>query len=134
MRKKGMRGGKTVAKKVMGMRSGKKVKTMKAGKKVMGMRSGKKVAKKKMRMGGSTSRASTPTGGRQAMPDPRGRAASYGQALSSMPMPPMMPSKQIPQGAQMLGMSKGKKVKKMKAGGQCRGMGAATKGGNFEVV
>jgi hypothetical protein len=37
----------------------------------------------------------------------------------------------------VMGMKAGKKVpkvKKMKAGGQCRGMGAATKGGNFEVV
>ncbi len=34
----------------------------------------------------------------------------------------------------MMGGKKVPKVKKMKAGGQCRGMGAATKGGNFEVV
>ena len=61
-KKKGMRGGKTVAKKMMG---GKR-----AAKKVMGMRSGKKV----------------------------------------------------------------NQLKKMKSGGVCRGMGAATKGGNFEVV
>jgi hypothetical protein len=37
----------------------------------------------------------------------------------------------------VMGMRSGKKVnqlKKMKSGGVCRGMGAATKGGNFEVV
>ena len=37
----------------------------------------------------------------------------------------------------VMGMRSGKKVKnlkKMKSGGQCRGMGAATRGGNFEVV
>lgn len=34
----------------------------------------------------------------------------------------------------MMGGKKVPKVKKMKAGGKCRGMGAATKGGNFEVV
>ena len=37
----------------------------------------------------------------------------------------------------VMGMRSGKKVnqlKKMKSGGVCRGMGAATQGGNFEVV
>lgn len=100
MRKKGMRGGKTVAKKVMGMRSG------------------KKVAKKKMRMGGSTSRADTPTGGRTKAPKFTSGYNSQGEVVSVRER-----------------MKSGKKVKKMKAGRSvCRGMGAATKGGNFEVV
>lgn len=80
MRKKGMRGGKTVAKKVMGMKSG------------------KKVAKKKMRMGGSTSRASTPTGGRTRNETPG--AISF--------------KKNYPGLSKRLGMKAGKKVAKKK--------------------
>ena len=47
----------------------------------------------------------------------------------------MMGGKKAPK--KVMGMRSGKKVnklKKMKSGGVCRGMGAATKGGNFEVV
>ena len=44
----------------------------------------------------------------------------------------MMGGKKAPK--KVMGMRSGKTVKKMKSGGVCRGMGAATKGGNFEVV
>lgn len=85
MRKKGMRGGKTVAKKVMGMKAG------------------KKVAKKKMRMGGSTSRGSTsrasmPTGGRTRYETPAAMAFK----------------KNYPGLSKRLGMKAGKKVAKKK--------------------
>ena len=33
----------------------------------------------------------------------------------------------------MMGMKYGGKVKKMKDGGMCRGMGAATRGGNYKM-
>lgn len=86
MRKKGMRGGKTVAKKVMGMKAG------------------KKVAKKKMRMGGSTSRASTPTGGRT-------RSVGIGGDTSRIAM---QFKKNHPGVVKSLGYKAGKKVAKKK--------------------
>ena len=68
-------------------------------------------------------------GGKRAAKKVRGMKAGKKAAKK------MMGGKKAPK--KVMGMRSGKKVnklKKMKSGGVCRGMGAATKGGNFEVV
>ncbi len=51
----------------------------------------------------------------------QGRAPAGGMGMGMPPKPPMP------------GMKAVGKVKKMRAGGKCRGMGAATRGGDFMV-
>ena len=88
--------------------------------KVKAMGGGKAVQKKKMMGGGKTA-------AKKVMGMKSGKAA-----------PKKMMGGGKTAAKKVMGMRSGKKVnqlKKMKSGGGvCRGMGAATKGGNFEVV
>ena len=87
--------------------------------KVKAMGGGKAVQKKKM-MGGGKAAAKKVMGMKSGKAAPK-KMMGGGKTAAK----------------KVMGMRSGKKVsklKKMKSGGVCRGMGAATQGGNFEVV